>query len=84
MEGKTSPTLHTANFLKFSIHSILSAREREREREEEEEDVEQGEREAEKDDLHMRDDGVRIARPMVTNWYVITSVAQLNSNFDSR
>ena len=38
------------------------------EREEEEEEVEQGDREEEKEDLHMRDEGVRIARPMVTNW----------------
>ena len=62
MDGKTSPSLHTTNFLKFSIQSILSAREREREREETAETL------ADKDDLQMREEGVRIARPMVTNW----------------
>eukprot|EP00090_Calanus_glacialis_P022612 TRINITY_DN34891_c0_g1_i1.p1 TRINITY_DN34891_c0_g1~~TRINITY_DN34891_c0_g1_i1.p1 ORF type:complete len:377 (-),score=129.01 TRINITY_DN34891_c0_g1_i1:129-1259(-) len=86
VEGKTSPTLHTANFLKFSIQSILSAREREMEREEEdEEEVEQGEREAEKEELHMRDEGVRIARPMVTNWATAGSpYTPYGHLFDSR
>ena len=55
--GKTSPNLHRRNFLKFSIQNILSASARERQGEgieEEEEDK--------------RESGVRIVRPLVTNW----------------
>ena len=58
--GKTSPNLHRRNFLKFSIQNILSASARERQGEGiEEEEEEEGDK---------RESGVRIVRPLVTNW----------------
>ena len=58
--GKTSPNLHRRNFLKFSIQNILSASARERQGEGiEEEEGEEGDK---------RESGVRIVRPLVTNW----------------
>ena len=63
-EGKTSPSLHRRNFLKFSIQNILSAsaRERQEDMEEDPEDDEEEERE------RRRESGVRIVRPLVSNW----------------
>lgn len=63
-EGKTSPSLHRRNFLKFSIQNILSAsaRERREDMEEDPEDEEEEERE------RTREAGVRIVRPLVSNW----------------
>ena len=57
--GKTSPNLHRRNFLKFSIQNILSASARERQGEGIEEEEEEGDK---------RESGVRIVRPLVTNW----------------
>ena len=57
--GKTSPNLHRRNFLKFSIQNILSASARERQGE----GIEEEEEEEDK-----RESGVRIVRPLVTNW----------------
>ena len=57
--GKTSPNLHRRNFLKFSIQNILSASARERQEEGIEEEEEEGDK---------RESGVRIVRPLVTNW----------------
>ena len=57
--GKTSPNLHRRNFLKFSIQNILSASARERQGEGIEEEEEEGDK---------RQSGVRIVRPLVTNW----------------
>ena len=57
--GKTSPNLHRRNFLKFSIQNILSASARERQEDGIEEDEEEGDK---------RESGVRIVRPLVTNW----------------
>ena len=56
--GKTSPNLHRRNFLKFSIQNILSASARER----------QGEGIEEEEEGDKRESGVRIVRPLVTNW----------------
>ena len=62
-EGKTSPSLHRRNFLKFSIQNILSASARERQEDlEDPEDPEEEERE------RSRESGVRIVRPLVSNW----------------
>ena len=60
--GKTSPNLHRRNFLKFSIQNILSASARERQEEGIEEEEEEGDKEG------PREPGVRIVRPLVTNW----------------
>ena len=57
--GKTSPNLHRRNFLKFSIQNILSASARERQGEGIEEEEEEGDK---------LESGVRIVRPLVTNW----------------
>ena len=57
--GKTSPNLHRRNFLKFSIQNILSASARERQEDGIEEEEEEGDK---------RESGVRIVRPLVTNW----------------
>lgn len=62
--GKTSPNLHRRNFLKFSIQNILSASARERQGEGIEEEEEEGDKERESP----REPGVRIVRPLVTNW----------------
>lgn len=63
-EGKTSPSLHRRNFLKFSIQNILSASARERQ--EDLEDPEDPEEEEERE--RSRESGVRIVRPLVSNW----------------
>ena len=48
-EGKTSPSLHRRNFLKFSIQNILSASARERQEDMEEEAEEEEEEEGRKE-----------------------------------
>ena len=62
-DGKTSPSLHRRNFLKFSIQNILSASARERQDDLEEEADDEGD-----DKDNVRDAGVNIVRPLVTNW----------------
>ena len=63
-EGKTSPSLHRRNFLKFSIQNILSASARGRQEDMEEDPEEEEEEERER----LREAGVRIVRPLVSNW----------------
>ena len=63
-DGKTSPSLHRRNFLKFSIQNILSASARERQ-----DDLEEEADDDEDDKDNVRDTGVNIVRPLVTNWY---------------
>ena len=60
--GKTSPNLHRRNFLKFSIQNILSASARGRQEDRLEDEEEEEDKES------PREPGVRIVRPLVTNW----------------